>query len=580
MTGRIREDKREEHRPRGQDTWRAPPPLPGFAPTLVRALDRRAQRLRRMARHQEAVELWTRALAESRPERAEHRPWRLALCWETARALSHLGQLGRAALFYGHAVELLGGEVGDQPWLLGRLLSDLAEVHRRRGEPLLARSLAERALALTRRAAAGRASSLLPLSRLGRLYAEAGAYEDAERCFGEALRIAHDVGGPSHPDYGGCLSNLAELYRSTGRYREALFHYRRRLAWCREHLGPHHPEATLTLVALADLHLSRRTFARAAVLYRSAWRLGSTPPARGRPAITELDQEDDPNKGAPTQLYPAETFPERPSAATRHRGERSIMPDPPTLATAPTTGTEPIAEPEAPALPSAVGPPVTADANAEQEPPRIEAEAPACEQVWSAALTELRAVLEARFDALRQAFHEKLAFDTHKERQIDLLHRELQEHKRGLLAQATRPLVAGLVRLHDDLGRAAADLAASPAEDVTSERSIRLLSGFQGDVEILLEASGVTRFQEPAERFDPHRQTARQTIGTAERDQVGAVARRLRPGFEQDGHLVMKERVEVYVLALGGARPGGGMSRDVPPEPASADPPSNDRTDP
>lgn len=162
------------------------------------------------------------------------------------------------------------------------------------------------------------------------------------------------------------------------------------------------------------------------------------------------------------------------------------------------------------------------------------------------ALASLIEVQAEQLANLRQAFDDKLAFDRHKEKQIDLLHRELQEHKRGLLAKAQRPLLNGMVRLHDSLGRVAEALCADAEEPLTHERTGEILQGFQEDVEILLEDQGIQLFRNVGPQFDPHRQTVVQGIPTDDETQNGRVARCVRPGFEQDGTVLQKERVEVF----------------------------------
>lgn len=156
--------------------------------------------------------------------------------------------------------------------------------------------------------------------------------------------------------------------------------------------------------------------------------------------------------------------------------------------------------------------------------------------------------LDHGFRRLLEAFEAKLAYDAHKERQIDLLHDQLQEHRRGLLSQAMRPILAGLIRLHDDLGRLAKEIRQGDGAELKPERVAKLFTEFQEDVEIILEENGILAFQEPGERFEPRRQAASKVVPTDHAEDSERIARRLRPGFERDGYLLQKERVEVYSL--------------------------------
>lgn len=148
---------------------------------------------------------------------------------------------------------------------------------------------------------------------------------------------------------------------------------------------------------------------------------------------------------------------------------------------------------------------------------------------------------------LAELFEERLAYDRFKEEQITRLHEELQDHRRDLLGRALRPLLAGLIRIHDELDRARESTRTATPEELTPERVAGLLEGFQDDVVLLLDQHGVARTESPGDRFEPRLQTAVRRIPTADEALVGRIARRLRPGFVSDGTPLKKERVEVFV---------------------------------
>ena len=143
-------------------------------------------------------------------------------------------------------------------------------------------------------------------------------------------------------------------------------------------------------------------------------------------------------------------------------------------------------------------------------------------------------------------FRDKLALDRFKEDQITKLHEELQAYRNDLVSRASRQILQGVIRLHDDLGKVAAALRQRPAEELTPERFFQQLEGFQDDVELLLGQHGVERFEVGGEEFDPRRQTALRTFPADDPAQVGRVAERLRPGFLQGEYLLQRERVTVY----------------------------------
>ncbi len=181
----------------------------------------------------------------------------------------------------------------------------------------------------------------------------------------------------------------------------------------------------------------------------------------------------------------------------------------------------------------------------EAQPADVEAvEAPAPDPFTG--LEILEATIADGFADLLRVFEDKLAYDRAKERQIDRLHGELQEHKRDLVAKIKRPLIQGLVRLHDDLGRVVAALGRRPEEELTPKRFFNAFAGFADDIELLLGQHGIEAFSAPGEDFDPRRQTALRTETTDDPDLAGTVAERLRPGFAEGQALLQKERVAVY----------------------------------
>ncbi len=149
-------------------------------------------------------------------------------------------------------------------------------------------------------------------------------------------------------------------------------------------------------------------------------------------------------------------------------------------------------------------------------------------------------------EELRTAVETGQARERFLERQIDKLHAEVQAHKTGLLQKLQRPYVMGLVQLHDGLGRVAEHLNAVPDKVYSADEAAALLTGFQEDVELLLEQNAVRMFREPGEIFVPARQTSLQTVPTQDPADIGRIARKVRPGFETEETVVRKELVCVY----------------------------------
>ena len=165
------------------------------------------------------------------------------------------------------------------------------------------------------------------------------------------------------------------------------------------------------------------------------------------------------------------------------------------------------------------------------------------------AVERLETAVAAGIAEILGEFRDKLALDRFKEDQITKLHEELQAFRNDLISRASRQILLGVTRLHDDLGKVAFALRQKPAKELTPERYFQHLEGFQDDIELLLGQHGVERFELDGEEFNPRRQTALRTISTDDPAQVGRVAEHLRPGFLQGETILQKERVAVYAAA-------------------------------
>lgn len=171
---------------------------------------------------------------------------------------------------------------------------------------------------------------------------------------------------------------------------------------------------------------------------------------------------------------------------------------------------------------------------------------------------------------LRSRVEERFANDRLKEQQIERLHRELQSYKQDFLARLQHPLLLGLIRLYNDLGRTVAALRDRPPAEQTPQRFLDALDGLEDDLVLLLEQHGVERFESPGPAFDPARQTALRIVETAEAELVGRIVERLRPGFTHGKTQLQREGVAVYAA-------GAANDRAAPPaDPAVENVPGGD----
>lgn len=206
-------------------------------------------------------------------------------------------------------------------------------------------------------------------------------------------------------------------------------------------------------------------------------------------------------------------------------------------------GSKALAEPEQPA------PVAEIDAACASDAPIIE------ETTTPPWVMQLCGSVDAGFTEVQRALERHQSLDRFKEEQIARLHDELQSYKTDHLERVKLPLINGLIRLHDDLGKVVAALRNRPPQELTPERFFSELAGFADDLELLLGQHGVEPFRVPEDTFDPQRQMALRIETTDDTAHVGRIAERLRPGFQKEDKVLQKERVAVYAAATKESQP-------------------------
>ena len=140
----------------------------------------------------------------------------------------------------------------------------------------------------------------------------------------------------------------------------------------------------------------------------------------------------------------------------------------------------------------------------------------------------LSAIL-AELMALKGSFDGKIRYDEAKERQIAMLHQELESHRQGLYQQILRPVLTDLVGLYDEV--------ANQADDASWMLEM---------IEVVLERYSVTKYQCDGDSVDRARQRVIDVEQTGDIELNRRVARRLRPGFVSGGNVIRPEWVIAY----------------------------------
>jgi molecular chaperone GrpE len=155
-------------------------------------------------------------------------------------------------------------------------------------------------------------------------------------------------------------------------------------------------------------------------------------------------------------------------------------------------------------------------------------------------------LLVSKLDTLQAEFKSKLKYDQHKEKIIDELHRELQEHKSDLIKKLLQPMIMDVIHAIDDINKLTIHYTQQAPEEIEPQKLLNLMATIPYDLEHLLYRQGIETFRSSEPVFNPNRQRALKTLPTSEPSKDKTIAQSLRQGYEWDGKIFRPEMVEVY----------------------------------
>lgn len=147
--------------------------------------------------------------------------------------------------------------------------------------------------------------------------------------------------------------------------------------------------------------------------------------------------------------------------------------------------------------------------------------------------------LLAALDRLQVSFDSKIRYDETRDRQIAALHEELQEHRQGLYARITEPLLNELISLHDEVSKFVDDAEGAQVDGGN-------FAFLRSAIEEILARHGVSSFRCEGESVDRARQYVFEKVLVGDSGLDRRIARRARPGFELDGKILRQEWVVAY----------------------------------
>ena len=191
--------------------------------------------------------------------------------WTLGWVLLNQGRFDEARAALGAAIERLDRAAGGDEVLAADAREPLVELEFSASGPAAALPVAERRLAIYRRALGDEnAKTALALNDVGVIHQALGRNPAAVQAFAGAAAVLERLAGPDDPRLALVLSNSASLEKDLGRLDAAEAAARRALDIRRRTLGARHPETGVSASRLAGVLVERGSFAEAETLCREA----------------------------------------------------------------------------------------------------------------------------------------------------------------------------------------------------------------------------------------------------------------------------------------------------------------------
>lgn len=147
---------------------------------------------------------------------------------------------------------------------------------------------------------------------------------------------------------------------------------------------------------------------------------------------------------------------------------------------------------------------------------------------------------------LNDQFDSKLKYDSHKNQQIDNLHKEVQEYKTDLLRKLLKPLIDSLIKMLDDYYSLYRSYEAKDITEIDISKLVKQLSSVYQDVEDVLDIVGVTTYSTDDIVFDSTKHQVVKSVTTEDAEKDKFIVERLKKGVYWDFKVYRPEQVVCF----------------------------------
>ena len=151
--------------------------------------------------------------------------------------------------------------------------------------------------------------------------------------------------------------------------------------------------------------------------------------------------------------------------------------------------------------------------------------------------------LSSKLDKISTLIQIMSSHDSQKEKMIDKLHAELQQHKDGFIFQIIKPLVLDLIYLHDDMGKM---IRTYQVKENLNEVLIKSLLNNQESIEEILFKHGFEAYDSEADFFDPKLHYCIESFSTHNIEENKRIKERIKKGFKYEELIIRHECVTIF----------------------------------
>jgi molecular chaperone GrpE (heat shock protein) len=159
---------------------------------------------------------------------------------------------------------------------------------------------------------------------------------------------------------------------------------------------------------------------------------------------------------------------------------------------------------------------------------------------------ELGELIKAEFSKLNNKIDSNFKISSKKDERFDKLYDELLQYRNNIIYKSSEPFIRGIISIYGIIEKTVRIIKNKPIDKITADIFYNFIEGIQQDILILLENNNITNYKNEDNIFNPKRQIINNIITTNNKTKSSTIAERIRPGFERDGLILEKERVNVF----------------------------------